>query len=1002
MQQRFSRRVVAVVAGAGFGKSTLLAQAVAESRMAGQGRDVWIGCTPDHRAASVLVEDLLTGLGVDLPVDLPTEPDAASRLVADAVWGQAPTQVALVVDDAQFLAADSAGQAVIAALIEALPGNGHLVLASRPPLPFGLSRLLAGGSGVRLEEVDLAFADGELGQFADSRGVPLELLDGISGWPALAELIATTGRRQVADYLWEEVLATLTPPRRQMLTVLAAAGACDADVVGELLGHPVDLEDMLGDVPLVSTVDGRWSVHPLWQSALRSGLTDPTVAAAVAAAPAALRRRGMLRQSMGLLLESGAWPQVQELAVQVCSGISPAVGLDVLGAWLHRLPQDVLTSPAGRLMSATVSTGTDPQAARELLDAAVTAFRDADDVAGEMACLVSLFHIAFWHNELAAMLPILARWQELERRGVADAAHAASLGRALLADRPAAVQAELSRLPVSSSGPITVLVDWIRAHLLLLTLGEPERAVSWAREALPLAPPTLRSSIRCELVEGMRLLGEVEAARDQAAVLLSELQAASVRSPRHLVVPIVLSAFLGERERAEELLTQLRTVAETSPLPWAALTALIAEAAVAAGEDDERAAAALARLRTHRMAMPLVLLRISPASLVLQYVLDESSRRTWEETELLGCLASMRRLARAVTALREGGADAAGDAVEQLEEKDLQAVVGGLPVGWLVPLAVALAAAGRDAGQQLVQRLGPLARPRLRGVEESAGPLATTARRLLSVVPSSPQHDLRIEVLGPLRLVRDGAEVDDPHLRRLRVRQLLGYLVVHRQASRHQLTAQLWPDLEEADAARNLRVTLNYVQRVLEPSRDERDAPFFLRAKGNQLELVEDEALEVDLRAFERDLDEAARAEAQGTPSLALAAYLRAGERYGGDLLAGTEAEGWLELERDRVRRRCLRAVLRAGQLLLAAGQGDRAEDIALRALSVDDASEEAHRIMVAALIQQGDRAAAQRALDRLFDTLDELDLVASPAVFELAEQLRTGAGVTGTHPVWP
>jgi DNA-binding SARP family transcriptional activator len=298
-----------------------------------------------------------------------------------------------------------------------------------------------------------------------------------------------------------------------------------------------------------------------------------------------------------------------------------------------------------------------------------------------------------------------------------------------------------------------------------------------------------------------------------------------------------------------------------------------------------------------------------------------------------------------------------------------------------------------------VQRLGPLARPGLRTVEEAAGPTAVTARRLLSVVPSTPQHALRIEVLGRLRLVRDGVEVDEAHLRRVRVRQLLGYLVVHRQASRQQLTGQLWPDLGEADAARNLRVTLNYVQRVLEPARDERDAPFFLRAKGNQLELVDDPSLQVDLRAFERDLDEAARAEVQGAPSLALAAYLRAGDRYGGDLLAGTEADGWLELERDRVRRRCLRAVLRAGQLLLAAGQPERAEDVALRALSVDDSSEEAHRVMVAALLGQGDRAAAQRALDRLFDTLAELDLAASPASFDLAEQLR---GRAGAHRAWP
>ena len=666
----------------------------------------------------------------------------------------------------------------------------------------------------------------------------------------------------------------------------------------------------------------------------------------------------------------------------------------MLGDWLKRLPGPVRSHPGRPAALGDGGHGQAPGTARERLERAAAGFRDAGDVTGEMACLVSLFHIAFWHNELRAMLPIIARWQELAEQGVQDATTAASLGRALLADRPAAARAELARLPASSSGPVAVLVDWIRAHLLVLTLGEPERAVSWAREALPLAPPTLRSSIRCELVEGLRMLGQSAEAAAQAATMLGEQESAAVRSPRHLAVAVVLRAFLGERDQTADLLRQLRAVTETSPLPWAPLAELIGRSAVAAGHDDEEEASALmAEILGHPMALPLVLLRISPAALPLQYVLSPGSRRAWEDLELLGVLASVRRLARAVVALREG---ARAEVVDEVRVDDLDGVIGRLPIGWLVLLAVALAVRGRDEGTRLVQRLGPLARPALRAIEDARGPMSTTARQLLSVVPSTPQHALRIDVLGPLTVFRDGVEVDDTNSRRTRVRQLLGYLVVHHQASRHQLTAELWPDLDEADAARNLRVTLNYLQRLLEPTRDERDAPFFLRAKASLLELVEDPSLEADLRVFERELDEADLAERQGAPSLALAAYLRAAERYHGDLLADQAADGWLERERVRLRRRYLRAVLRAGHLLLASGEAGRAEDLALRALAAESWSEEAYRILVAALIGQGQRAAAQHSLDQMFEMLADLGVPASADAFELARQLRNGA-VTGS-----
>lgn len=1006
--QRFDRRVLAIVAGAGFGKTTLLAQAVGENRLAGAGRDVWIGCTRDHAAVSLVVEDVLAGLGLAAPAALPADAHAAAQIIAEAVWSAAPTDVALIFDDLHLLSEGSAGLAVIRQLIEVLPHNGHLVLSSRAPSPVPMARLVANGSGVLIQEAELAFAAGELEEFAASRRVPAELIGEISGWPALAELIATTGRRQVVDYLWEEVIAAIPPERRRVVSILAAIGGADDDLISELVGHPLALSRVLEGLPLVSVAGGWWSLHRLWESALGEfalgefalgdgGLAvgDPELAAAVAAAPSALRRRGLLRQSMSLSVSRAAWDEVADLIVEACYGISPALPTDVLAGWWAALPDGLRREPPGRLLAATVATADRPAAAREDLELAATGFRERGDHTGEMACLDSLFHIAFWHSDLKAMRPILRRWDELAKEGVLDAVHAATLGRALMTDSPVEARRELERLPAQASGPFTPLVGWLRAHLLLLTIGDPAGAASTARATLDSAPVTLRSAVRCEVVESLRLLGRSDEALAEAALMLVDHAQDAVRSPRHLTAAIVLRSFLGQP--ADDLLPDLAVVAQSSALPWADLAEHIGCAAVFAGTDDAGAAAALAGDADHPMAWPLVLLRISPAALPLHYVLSPATRTRWEETELLGAMASARRVARAVVALREAG-DPSGAVVRQvldeLSDVDLQSVVGQWPVAWLSLLAAGLEAAGHDAGSRIVRRLGPTARPTLRQIDDEAGPLAPSARLLRAIVPSTPLQAVRVEVLGPLRLFRDGEEVDDANARRMRVQQLLGYLVVNGQASRHELTSTLWPDKAEAVAASNLRVTLNYVQHLLEPARDERDAPFFLRAKGSLLHLVVDPALQLDLREFEADLDHADRAEQQGAPSVALSAYLRAIECYAGDLLADLPAEGWLELERDRIRRRFLRAVLRAGQLTQASGDHDRAEDLALRALACEPWSEEAYRMLASAQLAADDRAAAQRTLDRMFAMLDEADLPASQAAFDLAGQLRGGPRV--------
>ena len=94
-------------------------------------------------------------------------------------------------------------------------------------------------------------------------------------------------------------------------------------------------------------------------------------------------------------------------------------------------------------------------------------------------------------------------------------------------------------------------------------------------------------------------------------------------------------------------------------------------------------------------------------------------------------------------------------------------------------------------------------------------------------------------------------------------------------------------DLDEKAAANNLRVTLTYLLRLLEPWRSARESAYFVRFEGQAVALVTGERLRIDLDQFDDHVAQAARAEADGTPSLALGHHLAAVELYRGELHEG-------------------------------------------------------------------------------------------------------------------
>ena len=244
---------------------------------------------------------------------------------------------------------------------------------------------------------------------------------------------------------------------------------------------------------------------------------------------------------------------------------------------------------------------------------------------------------------------------------------------------------------------------------------------------------------------------------------------------------------------------------------------------------------------------------------------------------------------------------------------------------------------------------------------------------MVAEMPVVPAYRLRISVLGPLELRRDDVVIDHPDLHRQRVRELLCYLVAHPRTRRDAAADALWPEL--ADPRHNFRVTLNYLQRILQPERLRSDPPFFVQAHGEWLTLVRDDQLQIDTWHLDAHLDAGDVAEQARDPGAALDAYRAALPLWRGEPFADVADGLWAQPEQTRWRTRYTTAAIRLGELALANGAPSEARHAAEYALTADPTSETGYQLLARSHLAVDDTVGARRALEACQRALAELNV---------------------------
>ena len=368
-----------ISAPAGFGKSTLLAEwrGAAPSH---DGSTAWLALDASDSDPAVFWANVIAALRTVVPSigagaetlgeSVAIEPMLTSLLnELAAVSGE----LVLVLDDYHAIEGREVHEGM-AFLLEHLPAQIHIVIATRADPPLPLARMRARGELVEIRVADLRFTPEEAAAyFNDVMGLGLAATDVTAlegrteGWVAALQLagLSMQGRtdiagfiagfagddRYIVDYLVEEVLQRQADDVRAFLldtSILARMSASLCDAVTERESGRVTLETLdRGNLFLVPLDDRRrwYRYHHLFGDVLRARLLDEHPARVPELhrrASAWFERSGERAEAIRHALAGEDFERASDLVELEMPTVRRARQEKTLRGWLEALPDELI------------------------------------------------------------------------------------------------------------------------------------------------------------------------------------------------------------------------------------------------------------------------------------------------------------------------------------------------------------------------------------------------------------------------------------------------------------------------------------------------------------------------------------------------------------------------------------------------------------------------------------------------------------------------------------
>ncbi|MGH2955368.1 MAG: BTAD domain-containing putative transcriptional regulator [Solirubrobacterales bacterium] len=647
---------VIITAGAGFGKTTALEQALRDAPTP----VAWVTCSDAERVAGALLMRVVNGIAVAAPgtsdvlaerLAVGLEPVdvhvATGELIAEL--SRLLVEPLLVVfDDAEFLDGVDGSQRLIAEMIRAELPLLHVAVASRRSLDLRVAKPRAAGLLTELGPADLAFDAEECAAVLRARtGIdpsPAQVdatMEATEGWPLGTVLAAGVVEREgeasngstslvdlsstpdVRAYLSEELIDSLDAELREAAIDSSVARVVTPEVA-LALELPEDFEGRISRAGLpVRRVggDGAFTFHPLLREFLLEQLLERRSAEQRRALHAAVAPAvGGAGDPIGAIehwLEAESWPEM--LAAVEREG--PALlrtSPELMTRWFELLPAEVRARPTIRMLEGQLEWGAGQhELAVGPLREAVAGYREAGDPKHEWLARFFLAEALFSAGSFEEML-------ELTEGGDGSSAPRSHIGAAGTAWYKVLALAALGRTEEggrladglrrdAKTATRFSYLDDLATLLVELAAGGAEHALTELEATireLELDDPQGRLAVSLAVTGLVHLdIGEVEAAMGRFERCQSEAERRGlgfVARDAHLQRASLL-AQRGDRDLAE---LELGRAGESQGTGWRGVSRHTAEAFVASGRGDATEAVAAAQRALARVRPGLLCYRV--------------------------------------------------------------------------------------------------------------------------------------------------------------------------------------------------------------------------------------------------------------------------------------------------------------------------------------------------------------------------------------------------------
>ncbi len=1046
LRQALEYRLTILQAGAGYGKSTALAELAEEVQPL-----IWCQVSDEDSDPPVLLLHLCYAIQHALPTiaDLPIAVIEAWdgdqgplpwRGILDQIINALSEGLAapalLVLDDAHQVIASGEIPHLLDRLVALAPAQLHILLAGRPTLSLpGLARWRARGEVLQLDQSALTFNLAEIMLLFTAHYnvtlTPLEadsLLAYTEGWAIALQLVwqnlrgqarpalAIPQRGQAAslealfDLLAQEVFAGQSAAVQQFLLVTStlrdlAPAACDA--LRPAADAAWDSTVMLTylrrqELFVVETAEGVLRYHHIFHTFLREQSTPEQRREWHRVAAGYFVGRGDQEAAIYHLLEAHAWEAVAELLDVYATSLLAAGRLDTLTAYIDALPPETLHQHPVILF-----------------------------MLGELARLHSRFEEALgWHKQAETI------WRTRGRQdGIARALRGQA--RVYLDTVDPSKAAQLLEDAIRLSDGFEDRAAQIRLYELLaenkLNAGRVEEAERMRQRA---------KSLRLEGPGNDQLwfrvllrTGRLHEARQALETRAQAERKDPVQTPRaHRETLLLLSliyALQGEAEAAYQAAYEGTQRGEALGSPFVSAVGYMRQghAQQLLGGFRERGEQCALACRQYEKTSEISRMLAVPRLRVeagwglcraYGYAGDVASAAACAEESITIAMqagdewiASLIRLALGASFVLAGQYEAA--------EQWLGRAVAGFqecsdPFGRSAArLWLALNFFKQKQMERLAQTLPDLlatcrandyaflwTRPSFAGAPDARVfvPLLLLAAKRgwergyvtqlleslqLARVEFHPGYQLRVQTLGGFQVWLGDAAIPANGWRRKTARQLFQLLLTYRRTplDRDQICEALWPEADPGAAQQNFKIALNSLYQVLEPARDAgADSAYILR-EGSTYVMRPHADLWIDADQFLSDLKAA-----RGTPD----ALPRALALYQGEYLPDARYETWAAGERERLAAIFLESADKLVESLTGQARYGEAIDLCQRILSQDNCWERAYRHLMLAYHGLGDRGQVARTYQRCVQTLrQELDVDPAPETEALYARLTGG-----------